>query len=220
MLRLFATLLAALTLSACAAAGGGHYETAPSALGAREADAAPAARLLIRRASQRVEVEDPAAVAPRVVAVVEQAGGYVERSDIEHKKRSYMTLRVPSAKLDAVLVQLAALGEEKARELSSEDVTDQYRDLEARLNNARALRERLRELTRRATVVKELIELERELARVQTEIDTLEGQLKRMAGQVQLAQVGLTLEPRRIYGPLGYLVFGLGALLEKLFVIQ
>ncbi len=130
---------------------------------------------------------------------------------------------MPTAELDSVLDQIAALGEEKERRTSARDVTEQLGDLEATLESKRKLRDRLRVLLDRAEKVKELLEVERELARVQADIDRLHGRLERLQGQVDLATIHVTLTPqeaRRILGPLGYLVYGVVWVVTKLFVIS
>jgi hypothetical protein len=70
--------------------------------------------------------------------------------------------------------------------------------------------------------VKDLLELERELARVQSDIDRMAGRQKRLQGQVDLATVHVTLTPesKRILGPLGYVAYGIGWFVKKLFIIS
>jgi Domain of unknown function (DUF4349) len=55
---------------------------------------------------------------------------------------------------------------------------------------------------------------------VQTEIESMDGQLIRLKGQVDLATVTVTLERKRILGPLGYVAKGIAWAVGKLFVIR
>jgi len=116
------------------------------------------------------------------VAAVErlarQAGGYLaQRADAR------ITVRVPRARFDDVLKACEALGDVVHRDVAAEDVTDRYVELETRLRNARAMRDRLVQLLERAPV-KEAIEIERELGRVTGEIESLEGKLKLLRDKV------------------------------------
>jgi hypothetical protein len=226
----WAILLSTVVLASCAAKraaldsdvrfkqGGSN---APS-----ESSAPGASRLLVKTASIEVAVSSVPSAADESVRITEQAGGYVHESSIERDGRGRFALRVPAAQLDAVLDQLSKLGEEKSRHVSTEDVTDQVTDLDAELANKRALRDRLRALLSRAKNVKDVLAVENELTRVQTEIDSLEGRLKKKREDVAFSSISLTLTPpgpkkqSRILGPLGYLYVGTKWFITKLFVIR
>lgn len=128
--------------------------------------------------------------------------------------------------LDQVLDELATLGEEKSRRVSSVDVTEQVVDLQAELESKRALRASLRALLSRAKDVQEALAVEQQVARVQLDIDRLEARLKQTSKDVALSAVDLTLsqtagpQPKRILGPLGYLWVGTKWFITKLFVIR
>ena len=177
------------------------------------------ARLLIKRASLEIEANDVAKAAQEATSVVETTGGYVENTRTGDERAS-LTLRVPAVELAAVLDRLAALGKEKQRRVSSEDVTDTVIDLEATLKNKIALRDRLRTLLERAKDVKEVLAVEEQLTRLQSEIDSMEGRLKSLRGKVQLATIDLSIQRRTILGPVGFVLKGVGWLIAKLFVIR
>ena len=177
-------------------------------------------RMLIKRSTLEIEAGDVKVAVAGAVRIVTDAGGHVENSSARGDQSASMKLRVPSAKLDAVLAQLAALGREKNRRESAEDVTGTVVDLDAKLKNSIALRDRLRKLLDQAKDVKDVLAIERELTRVQSEVDSMEGRLKALRGLVSLASVDFRVERTRILGPLGYLGKGLGWLITKLFVSE
>src|SRR5204863_4184026 len=129
-------------------------------------------------------------------------------------------------RLSEVLDHLARLGEERRRHVSSEDVTEKVGDLNAELANKKALRDRLRGVLARAKDVKDVLSVENELTRVQTEIDSLEGRLKKIRQDIGFSAISLTLdrpEPEKkseILGPLGYLYVGTKWFITKLFAIR
>lgn len=186
----------------------------------RPALAEGADRLTVLTATQKVTVKDVEAAARQAEAIAQKSGGHVQSQSVREQEHAYLALRVPGPQLRPALDSLAALGAEDSRSLSSQDVTEQYVDTEARLKNAIALRDRLKALLGQAKDVKDILEIERELTRVQSEIDSMEGRLKKLKGQLDLAQIDLTLERERILGPLGYVVYGIGWLIQKLFVIN
>jgi len=175
-------------------------------------------RLVTRSARLTVEVADVLVRAKEVEDIVRDAGGFVaDQTQTDESRLSY-TLQVPAAKLDDVLDRLAGLGRTTERSVSARDVTDEAADLDARLRNKRALRERLREHLGSTSTLQEVLALEEQLARVQAEIDVLEGQISRIQSSVALSRVAFTLERRRQLGPLGYVFEGLFWVLKKLFV--
>lgn len=146
-------------------------------------------------------------------------GGYV--GDAEAREKSLrMSLRVPADSLDRGLDRLSALGRPTHRTVRRDDVTEQVVDVGARLETLRTVRERLRAYLQQATTMADVVELERELARVQGEIDQLEARQRALATEVALADIDLRVERPRVLGPLGWIVVGLGTIVEKLFVIR
>lgn len=183
-------------------------------------------KLFVRTASLVVSVESLTSASQRAAGIASQAGGYVSSSSLSKDGPARLSLRIPAQALDAVLERLSALGKEVRRTTSSPDVTESVRDLDAELANKKALRDRLRELLRRASDVQDVLAVEAELTRVQTQIDTLEGRLKAMRRDIAFSAVELELteeppeRPRRILGPLGLLLEGTRWFIVKLFVIR
>ena len=173
-----------------------------------------------------VAVSSVSRSAEEVVRITEEATGYVHESSIEKDAKGKFELRVPATRLDAVLDRLGGLGEERSRHVSTEDVTDKVTDMDAELANKRALRDRLRALLARAKDVKDVLSVETELTRVQTDIDSLEGRLKKLREDVAFSSINLTLKPpepekqAQILGPLGYLYVGTKWFVTKLFIIR
>ena len=89
--------------------------------------------------------------------------------------------------------RLAELGELRAQRVTTDDVTEQVVDLEARIATTRASVERIRALIGEAVNVMDIASLEGELLRRETELESLEGQLRTLSDRVDLATVVLTL---------------------------
>lgn len=100
------------------------------------------------------------------------------------------------------------------------DVTDQYTDLEARLHSNIALRDRLQQLLTRAGTLDEVLKLEKEIARIQTDIDALQARIDQLRSRATLASLAVSLERRRVLGPLAQAGNGVVWAVSKLFVIR
>ena len=177
------------------------------------------ARMLVRRAAMSVEVDELGAGIGRTYAITTALAGYVDREDRAGRVANLM-LRVPESKLDLALDSLSRLGKVTSRSVSSQDVTNEAIDVEARLRTLTATRDRLRELLARSSAVADVVAVERELARVQAELESLQGRLQHLRTEAALSELHLTLEQRIVLGPLGRLFSGIGHAIGKLFVIR
>mgnify|MGYP001150318430 CR=1 FL=1 len=177
-------------------------------------------RKVVRTADLVVSVESPEKTSPEVERIIKQAGGFVERSTASKDKNVRLDCRVPATQLNQVLDSVASLGEEKARSVTATDVTEQYTDLETRLRNNLALRDRLQQLLQRAKNVQDVLAIEKELNRIQSEIETMQARFDRLKSEVELSALTVDLQRKRILGPVGYIGYGLWWAFSKLFVIR
>ena len=177
-------------------------------------------RMIARTADLDVEVSDPERSVAEVHRLVTEAGGIIEQSTRRQDEGAWLRCRVPADRLASVMDAVAALGDETRRTVGAEDVTDAYADLDTRLRNDIALRDRLRELLSRAKDVEEILAVEKELTRIQTEIESQQAQLDRLRSRVELSTLSISLHRERILGPLGYLGYGVWWAISKLFVIH
>lgn len=159
---------------------------------------ASAPQLIAYEASLSLEVKDFDAAKKKVESVVQESGGYVaEASSGETPGQARFadyTLRVPSEELSAVMDALRVLGRVKSENLTSEEVTDQVVDLDARLRNARAAEERLVALLKERTgKVRDVLEVEREIASTRGDIERMEARRQYLMGRVTLSTLNVTL---------------------------
>lgn len=185
----------------------------------RAAGSAPAERMMIKNAYQNLTVKDVDKTAKNVEILVKESEGYVQGSSLNSECRATFTIKVPAAKLDFVLDNIAALGRETSRRVSAEDVTEQVIDIEARVNSKKALRDRLRKLLEKAKDVQDVLEIEKELERTQAEIDSMEGRLNSLKKRAAMSTIHLTVTRKRTPGPVGALLKATGWFIEKLFVL-
>jgi hypothetical protein len=166
--------------------------------------AVPADRKVLRNGSLTLEVRalDDALAAIRTAT--EKAGGYVTNEsqgrDMYGARHGSVTCRVPAGSLDKALAQFQTLGKVESVNVTAEDITEQYFNLEIRLRNQQDLEKRFRALLDKpGNKVSDLLEIEREMARVRGEIDELEGRKRFWDSQVSLSTVTVNLhEPRPV----------------------
>ncbi len=116
----------------------------------------------------------------------------------EESEEAVIEIKVPPKYFLTLLDEIKNIGEIESKNISEEDVTEEYYDIEARLENKRKVRERLFDLLRKAYKVKEILEVEREIERVGEEIERLEGRLRYLNIKTDYARITVTIYNRRI----------------------
>ena len=118
-----------------------------------------------------------------------------------------ITLRVPAERFEAARSALRALAIRVDNEnINTDDVTDQYFDIEARLTTLRAteteLLKLLAETRERGGKVEDIMSIYRELTTVQAEIESLQGQLNRLDKLVALSTISINVRPDELTTPI------------------
>jgi uncharacterized protein len=152
-------------------------------------------RKIISTAELTVEVADVGEATAKAVARAEAKGAILfgQNSSLAEVPTATLTFKVPPDEFAALRADLSELGELRAEEVRTDDVTEQVVDLEGRIATAQASVERMRALMGEAANVMDLAALESDLLRRETELETLEGQLRTLEDKVDLATVVLVL---------------------------
>ena len=133
---------------------------------------------LILNANLTLETQDFDKASAEIEKMAADAGGYIESSslsgDTGNRHASY-TLRIPQEKFEAFYEQLGSSVHVVYSSRSSEDVTEQYTDIETRLATLTTKHERLLALLDQADKMEDIISLENALADCEYEIDSLTG---------------------------------------------
>ena len=155
-------------------------------------------RKIISTGNITVEVEDVEGAVTAVEAFVDSVGGYVEvlsRSGGDEFNRASLTIRVPQGQFASAYDRIRQLGEVLNEHQGSEDVSEQFIDLEARLNSAKREEQSFLGLLGRAATVSDVLTIERELARVRADIERYQGQLDFLSRRVDLSTIWVELVP-------------------------
>ncbi|GAA1125776.1 hypothetical protein GCM10009651_06160 [Microbacterium natoriense] len=182
--------------------------TAPD--GALQSADAGTGREIIATADATVQVKDIAKAAEGIAALAEKHGGFVESTQIgkgggvvydttqpaapDDGGYGWISIRVPSADLTAVIDALSESGEVLSTSISKQDVTSTAIDLRARVDATKTSVQRLTELMAQSGSVSELIEAEVALTDRQAQLESYEQQLASLEDQIAMStlQVQLT----------------------------
>lgn len=174
--------------------------------------AAAVERLVIRTANLSLVVKDPAASAEAITAMAEAMGGFVVSTNLFQTSygdpavlstQGSITIRVPAERFQEALSRLKEDAEEvRAENVSGQDVTQQYTDLQSRLRNLEAAEAQLREIMASATKTEDVLRIFEELRRVREEIEVIKGQIQYFDESAQLSAITVELIPDAAAQPL------------------
>jgi hypothetical protein len=169
-----------------------------------------AERLIIRTGNISMVVEDTRAAQATIEGMVEGMvgeGAFVVSSDEyggaeESQPHITMGIRVPAARFDEAMDRLAEMAVEvTSRNESAQDVTEEYVDLEARLESLEAARDRLLEIMQEARSTKDLLEAEQQLTQRETEIESIKGRMQYLEESARLSSIWIELQPYLLSQP-------------------
>lgn len=130
------------------------------------------------------------------VAIAGRSGGFVLSSDSGRAaSRGSLTMRIPSQRFEAVLVELEGLGKVRSESISGQDVGQDFVDLEARLTNWESQEAVLLKLMDRAATVQDTIRVQSELSRVQLQIEQIRGRLRFLEDQTSYGTITAKFGP-------------------------
>lgn len=168
-------------------------------------------RLVIRNANLTLVVEDPAASADEIADLAEAFGGFVVNSNVYQTTfaegvfatQANITIRIPAERLDEALDQIKQdVVEVRSENISGQDVTQEYTDLESRLRNLEAAEIELREIMASLTRAEEVLSVYQNLRQVREEIEVIKGRMQYFEQSARLSAITIDLLPDVVSQPL------------------
>jgi hypothetical protein len=157
-------------------------------------------RMVIRTAQLSVEVQDMEAALAQARAIATRGGGYVSASDTHIEKVNdkdnmvaNLTLQVRSDAADSAMSDLRGLGKVTAESSGSQDVTDEYVDLDSNLRNLQASEAAILKLMDKATQIQDVLSLQRELTQVRGQIERIQGRKTYLERRTDMATITLAM---------------------------
>jgi len=162
--------------------------------------------MIVYNGSLELVVSDALQAQEDVQRVIKGVNGYVVSSESYRYEQGLvtvnMTMRVPADKFHEVMAQLRKLALEVNHDsTSSEDVTQEYVDLESRLRALEDKAARLEELMKEAEDTEAVLAVYRELSATQQEIEQVKGRMQYLERSSAMATISVTLTPDALSQP-------------------
>ncbi len=164
-------------------------------------------RLIIRTGHMSIVVMDTEAALADIARLAEANGGWVVSSNAyqfdERGKRGSITVRVPADRFDEMVAGVKATAVTTTRESTeSQDVTEEYVDLSARLNNLQATADRVRSFLDEAQNVEEALEVNRTLSQLEERIEVIQGRMNYLSQSAAYSTLTINITPDALSQPL------------------
>ena len=169
------------------------------------ADVAPVDRVVIHTANLSIVVPEPSASVQEIADLAKEMGGFVVSSNVFQTffseanvsaDRASITIRVPSERLDEALEAIKAGATEiQSENISGQDVTQEFTDLQSRLRNLEAAEEQLLEIMDAATDTEDVLQVFENLRRVSEEIEVIKGRIQYLSESARLSAIAVELIP-------------------------
>ncbi|MEW5940647.1 MAG: DUF4349 domain-containing protein [Chloroflexota bacterium] len=145
-------------------------------------------RMVVKNADLSIVVSDPEISMAEIAKLAEDMGGFVVSSNLYQAYASStgamvpeanVVIRVPSDRLTEALEAIKAGAVEVQNEnISGQDVTAQYVDLESQLKNLEAAEAQLMEIMKDATDTEDVLNVYNQLVSIRGQIESIKGQMK------------------------------------------
>lgn len=128
-------------------------------------------------------------------------GGYYASenyNDFDHESVFNLTVRIPAISFELFIEGVESSGGRVVQKnIFARDVTEEFMDIEMRLNNRRSYLKRYNDLLLQARSVADILEIQEKTRRLEEEIESVEGRLKYLGNQVEFSTLDLTISQKK-----------------------
>lgn len=158
---------------------------------------------IIKNGNISIKSTDINASKSKIDLLLKKYDGYYESEGLDNNEKTisyHLRIRVKSMVFEQLLKDLENGDDEIiSKSISANDVTEEYIDIETRLENKREFLKRYRVLLSKASSVKDVLAIEENIRVLQEEIESQEGRLKYLNDQVSYSSLYIDLFKEKEY---------------------
>ncbi|MGD1318384.1 DUF4349 domain-containing protein [Chryseobacterium sp. 2R14A] len=155
------------------------------------------AKKIIKNGEIEIQVGDIKKAQNQTSEIVKKNNAYIQTerfTNTDVDERSFLTIRVPHRNFDALVNSFSnGIGSVLSKNISSDDVTEEYTDVSIKLNNKKIYLEKYRDMLRSAKTTKDMLEIQENIRELEDEIDIAEGRLRFIDDRVNYSTLNLVL---------------------------
>ncbi len=151
---------------------------------------------IIKSAEAKYKVKNVKLATQNIKNSVQRFGGYISELRFDNNmriKENRFTIKIPERNFDTILASLGKDSEFVDYEnISTEDVSEEYVDIETRLKTKKEIKQRYESILRKnAKTVKDILATEEKLRIIQEEIESAQGRLKYLSSKVSYSTINV-----------------------------
>lgn len=158
---------------------------------------------IIKTAYLNIEVLNFQSTRKLIDSTIKKYDAYIMSENLqntEYQITSNINIKVPAERFEKLLADIAKLAKKvEYQNIESQDVTEEYIDVESRLNNSKKVEQTYLRLLRRTTSIEDILKIEQKLGEIRSEIESTQGRLKYLSHQVSFSTINLSVYQKLEY---------------------
>jgi len=157
---------------------------------------------IIKNGEMRIQVADIRKAQDQVNAIIQKNKAYIQKEEFQNTDTDEtlnIMVRVPHQSFDALVNSFSdGVGAVLSKNISSDDVTEEYTDVSIKLANKRIYLEKYRDMLKSAKTTKDMLEIQENIRELEDEIDVSEGKLRFIDDRVNFSTLNLSLYKEKV----------------------
>ena len=152
--------------------------------------------ILIKTGSLHFAVKDFDTAYQSIKTKIQNSNGYITSENSRGSKNTNLVIKVPVSDFHQLLELIEKEADQDylvTKSVNSQDVTEEYIDVESRIKSKKAIETRYLEILTKARNVTEILKVEKELGKIRTEIEQSEGRLQYLRNRSNYSTISLTI---------------------------
>jgi len=157
---------------------------------------------IIKDGAMIIQVGDTKKAQNQVNEIVKKNNAYIQKEEFNNTdtdENLNLVIRVPHKNFDSLINAFSdGMGSVLSKNISSNDVTEEYTDVTIKLANKKIYLEKYRDMLKKAATTKDMLEIQEKIRELEDEIDVSEGRLRFIDDRVNYSTLNLTLYKEKI----------------------
>jgi len=157
---------------------------------------------IIKNGNMTIQVGDIKKAQNQVSDILKKNNAYIQTEQFQNTDLDDnldLIIRVPNKNFDALVNSFSdGVGSVLSKNISSDDVTEEYTDVSIKLANKRIYLDKYRDMLKNASTTKDMIEIQETIRELEDEIDVAEGRLRFIDDRVNYSTLNLSLYKEKV----------------------
>lgn len=157
---------------------------------------------IIKNGDMRIQVGDIKKAQGQINSILKNNSAYIQKEEFQNTDTDEnldIVIRVPHKNFDALVNSFSnGVGSVLSKNISSDDVTEEYTDVSIKLANKKIYLEKYRDMLKTAKTTKDMLEIQENIRALEDEIDVAEGRLRFIDDRVNYSTLNINLYKEKI----------------------